>query len=148
MTISPDGRFLVILDELGDLRQYWIQGNRLSEALPLPFKDIIHQVAISPDGIHLAIALDDGIFIYDMETQQVVAQYEGGGNQLAYSPDGRLIAIADQDQIRLVDSQGGRILVILTGQRGAISSIAFSPNGRYLATGSQDGTIRVWGVIQ
>ena len=148
MTISPDGRFLVILDELGDLRQYWIQGNRLSEALPLPFKDIIHQVAISPDGIHLAVALDDGIFIYDMETQQVVAQYEGGGNQLAYSPDGRLIAIADQDQIRLVDSQGGRILVILTGQRGAISSIAFSPNGRYLATGSQDGTIRVWGVIQ
>lgn len=148
MVIAPDGRFLVILDDAGDLRQYWIQDNRLSEALPLPFKEIIQKVAISPDGRHLAVTWDNGIFIYDLETRQVVAQYEWDGNQIAYSPDGRLLAIADQDQIRLVDSLGGGLLATLTGLRGAISSIAFSPNGKYLAAGSQDGTIRVWGVIQ
>jgi WD40 repeat protein len=148
MAISPDGSFLVTLDVTGNLRQYWIQENRLSDALPLPFQEIIFELAISPDGRQLAAGSDYGIFIYDLESQQVVAQSEWGGNQIAYSPDGQLIAIGDQDYIRLVDSQDGRLLATLTGPRGAISSLAFSPKSNYLAAGSQDGTIRVWGVIQ
>ncbi|KAH9941703.1 WD40 repeat-like protein [Epithele typhae] len=68
---------------------------------------------------------------------------------LAVDPSGEVIAAGSTDsfEVFLWSVQTGKLLDVLTGHEGPISTLAFSPTGSLLASGSWDKTIRVWTVF-
>ena len=69
---------------------------------------------------------------------------------LAFSPDGKTLASAMSLMIlpsiiwRVSD---GMLLRNLSRHNGRIDFLAFSPNGQILASGSEDGTVKLWRVV-
>ncbi|MYI95037.1 WD40 repeat domain-containing protein [Candidatus Poribacteria bacterium] len=71
---------------------------------------------------------------------------KGTINEVRYTADGMHIAVASSIGIWLYAAHTGKVLDLLTGHTGGVSSIDFSPDGKILASGSSDGTIRLWDV--
>ena len=116
--------------------------------LPAPDGGIL-SLAFHPDGERLAAGGNDGfIYIYDLTTQQVVAQLEGhtrAVQDVAFSPDGSRLASASRDETaRLWDSADWTLAAVLEGHQDRVSGVAFSPAGRWLATSGGDESVRVW----
>ena len=70
-------------------------------------------------------------------------------SSLAVDPSGEVVAAGSTDsfEVFLWSVQTGKLLDILTGHEGPVSSLAFSPSGaNQLASASWDKTIRIWNV--
>ena len=103
-------------------------------------------IAFSPDGIHIAVSSNIGIWLYDAKTGRELALLDTQsiwGNPLAFSPDGKKLAVAD-GPIKLWDVSTQTKIATFEGQ--AAGAVAFSPDGTKLASGSIDKTIRLWEV--
>lgn len=69
---------------------------------------------------------------------------------LAVDPSGEVVAAGSTDsfEVFLWSVQTGKLLDVLAGHEGPISSLAFSPSGaNQLASGSWDRTVRIWNVF-
>ncbi|TCD71931.1 hypothetical protein EIP91_000063 [Steccherinum ochraceum] len=68
---------------------------------------------------------------------------------LAVDPSGEVVAAGSTDsfEIFLWSVQNGKLLDVLTGHDGPISSLAFSPTGNQVVSGSWDKSLRVWNVF-
>ncbi|CAK5261817.1 unnamed protein product [Mycena citricolor] len=69
---------------------------------------------------------------------------------LAVDPSGEVVAAGSTDsfEVFLWSVQTGKLLDILTGHEGPVSSLAFSPAGaNQLVSGSWDRSVRVWSVF-
>jgi WD40 repeat protein len=111
----------------------------------------VHGLAISPDGRHLAAALDNrGLVAWDVTTGEAVltlrgVRTAGGAQDVAFAPDGERLVLSGQDgSVRVIDFCTGRELLAMKGHAALVSSVAFSPDGRRLASGSRDGVVKVW----
>ena len=65
---------------------------------------------------------------------------------LAVDPSGEVITAGSTDsfEVFLWSVQTGKLLDVLAGHEGPVSSLAFSPSTNVLASGSWDKTVRVW----
>ncbi|OCH89636.1 WD40 repeat-like protein [Obba rivulosa] len=68
---------------------------------------------------------------------------------LAVDPSGEVVAAGSTDsfEVFLWSVQTGKLLDVLAGHEGPVSSLAFSPTGNQLTSGSWDKTVRVWNVF-
>ena len=68
---------------------------------------------------------------------------------LAVDPSGEVITAGSTDsfEVFLWSVQTGKLLDVLAGHEGPVSSLAFSPTTNILASGSWDKTVRVWDVF-
>ncbi|KAI0302427.1 WD repeat protein [Multifurca ochricompacta] len=68
---------------------------------------------------------------------------------LAVDPSSEVITAGSTDsfEVFLWSVQTGKLLDVLAGHEGPISSLAFSPTTNILASGSWDKTVRVWNVF-
>jgi WD40 repeat protein len=114
---------------------------------------IIGDVALHPDGIHIATASADGTAkIWDISPQGsgewlTLSGVTGPKPKVAYSPDGTRIAAPGPENAAIIwDAETGKQLVTMRGHTDTIHGIAFSPDGSRLATSSADLTVRVWDV--
>ena len=97
--------------------------------------------AFAPDGKTAAVGMSAGIYIWDIETGQLIRKLTGGRRGVlkvrafAYSPDGKLIANENSiREIHIWDAQTGKRLHILE-QYASKSLVVFSPDGKTLAAG-------------
>ena len=145
---SPDGTALAS----GGDYQVKIWDATSGEAIfSLPIEAIIMEVAFSPDGRQLAVAVQGGTAeVWDLGARQKtltisVSDSEHWVTNIAYSPDGKRLATASTDGLSKVwDAVTGQELLTLAVGTQEVWGIAFNPNGTYLATAGRNGVFKVW----
>jgi WD40 repeat protein len=113
---------------------------------------VVRDLAYSPDGAQLAVALvgSSEIWLLDVESGELLNTLEGHVfrvNGVAFSPGGGLIASAGRDStVRLWDAETGESYTNLETHSDAVNDVTFSPAGDLLASGSDDGSVVLWGL--
>ena len=110
----------------------------------------VKDVAFSPDGVHLVVATDIGLWWYELATMQPIALWEterGMVSAVSFSDDGQWIATGNSDSIvKVLDTQNQQC-VLEVGQRvlnHSVQQLAFSPDGHYLAAWHARAPVSVW----
>ena len=125
-------------DPLDDPQQEPKQTSLHDEAKGNTKKDDINDIVYSPDGTKLAVAAGNGIWLYDAQTGQELAQCAGHiytVHNIAFRPDGKTIAsvgLGPDQTIRIWDVQTGKNLRTFKQQAW---DVAFSPDGKTIVCG-------------
>ncbi|MBX3363004.1 MAG: PQQ-binding-like beta-propeller repeat protein [Phycisphaeraceae bacterium] len=124
----------------------------------------VWEIAISPDGGALAVALADGsAAVYDFETPIAMKERWRTAHQarplyrVAWSPDGTLVATSGAEEtVRILDARTGEERLAYKGHQLSVPGLHFRPDGARIATGAYRleaspegralsiGTVRVW----
>ena len=109
-------------------------------------------VAISPDGETLAVAGNAGVWLYELNTLDLIGLLEWHAERdadfmpwpIAWSPDGRMLAGGSVNgTVSMWDVTTGEELAVLEGHTGhartlVVNSVAWSPDGRTVARGCRE----------
>lgn len=149
---SADGGTFFALDERDRLCAISADGEVLwraaypRDSVPSRYGRLL---APSPDGAHLAVALDRrSPRIVDAATGADRTPFEGHRGlltTLALSADGRLAASGDDEGgVRVYDLADDDTRWTLEVDGGGVRAMAFSRDGRWLWTAGRDGYVRRW----
>jgi len=114
---------------------------------------IIWDIAFTPDGNRIAVALDNAtIQLRNVEDLSIVEWLEqpGAVNSLSISPDGKRLAagVADADGdggvVYIWDLDSLELVLEFWAHPYSVPSMDFSPDGSLLATGAVDRSVKVW----
>ncbi len=137
---APDGKTIYIG---GSLTLYDVAARKAT-----PIQGVTARgLSVSPDGKLLALAIYDGVQIWDITSRSMVRRLAGSGNSeaAAFSPDGTRLVTATGGAIKIWEVATGRELrTIPVGD--SPGAIAFSRDGRTVATGGS-GDIKLWDVL-
>ncbi|MGB2964781.1 MAG: WD40 repeat domain-containing protein [Anaerolineales bacterium] len=158
LAFSPDSSLLVTGTGLNlsspdqKLRIYHVEtGTLITESEKL--YTIIWDVAFTPDGSMIAVALDNGsIQIRNTEDLSLADKIElpGPVNSISLSSDGKRIAAgvaeaeSDDGVVYIWDLDNREILLKFWAHPYSVPSMDFSPDGKLLATGAVDRSVKVW----
>ena len=109
-----------------------------------------NRLTISPDGRYLAVALEDGIGVWDLADHRQAAMVQTGIQQMAvrFSHDGRYLAVDGWDGRPSLFRTGTweRVWRADVGHNGVGVLVSFSPDGRVLASSGGDSKIFLYDV--
>lgn len=114
-------------------------------------KSPINDFAFSPDGSHLAVLSDVGVWIYDALTgteKALLIEHSGKAfYNIVFSPDGHnLIVFGGGQKAQLWDIGTQMLKGTLDGYSQWPSDVAFSPDGHTLAIADTNQTTQLWDV--
>lgn len=173
MTFLPDGKEVVVYDTTrpwatgGDLVVWDLASGKQRRRIPdlLEKWQVVHSLAISPDGRYLATGsgrgrMMSGSYRTAPESNPIQIWHLKSGKHLlrlnrhlwpveslAWSPDGRILASASPDGlICLWEVATGKELSYFKTKPKGVHGIAFSPQGHVLASAMKDTTVLLWDI--
>jgi WD40 repeat protein len=124
----------------------WHSGSVAKQDVPLPDSRLVTAVAVSTDGLTLAIGSGKDVLLLTPTgtPRKTLTGQLGAITNLAFSDDGRSLAsVVEGGRIEIWDVANARIeRTLATGNE--ITALRFSPNGQTLATAAEDHSITLW----
>ncbi len=143
---SPDGKLLAAVNRNGDTCLYDVQSEQELRRLKGP-TTITPNVAFSPNGRTLAVALDTAVELQDVATGRPSRRFEGQEQYaitVAFAPDGRLLLTTDVAGIlRTRDVATGAEVCRAELGEGGVRALALSPDGKAVAFATSGPAIRL-----
>jgi WD40 repeat protein len=138
-----------------------VASGKFQKMITIPTDSSIICLAYHPNGLQLASADWDNIYIWEIETRKPLQTFSGHTNKIkciAYRPDGLQLASGSTDNtIRLWDLANAKlqqILIFPTSKeinekrdllgKDGVNCLAYRPDGLQLASGSKDKILRLW----
>jgi WD40 repeat protein len=147
LTFSPDSKTLAAAGEDDNLFLWSTSTGVVTKRLPVKTKT--RALAFAPGGNLLACATENGLQVWDIQTEKILWQERqvGGINPtVVFAPDGQTLAFAIGEAIHLRDVAGGKRLGQMTGHHESVHALAFSPDSKRLVSGGADYAVRLWDV--
>ncbi len=151
LAFSPDAGTLAILFDHEAIGTWDTQtGKPLDEVLNLKVRGDFNFPAFSPEGNILVRAWQNGFWISDLKTGQLISGPLQNGNWISgmsFSPNGRNLLVGDiYKQAKIWDLETEQTMAIPMFHDHGVSAVTFSPDGRTCAIGTRSGAIFVWNV--
>lgn len=150
--IHPDSKYLFVsYDEIGS-RLYRIDEGSIT--LAQQYTRTISEGGFSPDGRLIALRVDSGAEIRDLESQRTLARMEANhhlqdARDIIFSPDGGQVFFTSLSRIVAWDWERSETAAELDpdpkhrAQVGTtFAALAFDPSGERFVTGGRDGLLR------
>ncbi len=137
LTPTPAGETLPIITELP------------YDEIAIVFARTINQAVYSSDGDSLALATENGVYIYDADTHQNQRTLDTGNTLLSihFAADDDLLVTGGSDgQIRWWEVETGLYLGALSGHLLGVTGLDLPLSGSPLLSGGDDALVRVWGI--
>ena len=158
--LSADGRSLACVSTDGTIELWNVATKENITTFKGHVSLYLQNVAFSPDGNFLAVAVVDAwnerrritnasLHVWDLRTQRTIATFKEpkGFWSMAFSSDGNFLAGGTGGEtIKLWDLTPRKYIGDLPGGRNEIYSVAFSPDGTRLAATSYELQIELWDV--
>lgn len=156
--LNPDGSLIASMGSSTSSGKPWTvhlrdanTGEFIRGLAARPWARVVHSLAFSSDGTHLAAATP----AKGMRPRYAAVWHVASGEQVAYydalvclvvanSPDGLRIGEFENGVGRIIDAMSGERLVTFDGHEERVNSLAYSPDGLRFVTASDDGTVAVW----
>jgi WD40 repeat protein len=151
--LSPNAQTAFIADQLGEAFEIDLQSGRTLRSLTR-FDGTILQIALSPDGNHLAILSGSGrLLMLDIHTGGLLWEqpmlfpaHQAPARVVAFSTSGRQLVTSNPKQgsaLILWDAATGQRLRELRGHQRIVHGAEFATSGE-IRSWAADGTIRLW----
>lgn len=128
-----------------------------SHAHKLDFDGCVNSVELSLDGSTLTVAAGKEVSFWDLPSCQCIKRFsldviEANGYGVcsaSLSPDRKsFVAGGGNFWVYLHDFETGAELNCNRGHHGPVYGVRFTPDGKRYASGGDDGTIRIWTVVE
>ena len=145
--ISPDGAYVLHLDDLANLTLWRVNDAKL---VLQPESLAVATWQFSPDCRHLALAHEDWIIIFDPMNGAELNRWQVAGpiKQLAFSPDSRRLAVGYvvSSSVPIYDATTGEVLAKLSPGKISNQVVAWHPDGKRLAVAGSEPRIQLFEV--
>lgn len=153
LAYAPDGQNIATGGDDGKIK-LWNTASGFCFVTFTEHTSSISQVEFAKQGqVLFSASLDGTVRAFDLvryrNFRTFTSPFPTQFSCLAVDPSGEVVAAGSHDsfEVFMWSVQTGKLLDVLTGHEGPISSLAFSPTGNLLASGSWDKTVRVWTVF-
>jgi WD40 repeat protein len=118
LTYSADGKYLAVADSMPTVALYDAATWKLQGQVENLEELVVMQLAFSPDGKHLAGAIDDQTAriweVPSLKQSSTLTGHSQTVKEVAYSPNGQILASGSQDgEVRLWDTASGQTRMTL-----------------------------------
>lgn len=140
--VTPDSRYYITRSSSPTVYVGQLPDGR--KIGPLPHKEKVMSLSLSPDGSRLCTGTEKGdVSLWDWRAQKLLFHFQGGGSisSVACGSGGLLVAADGTDQVRLASLKGG--LLRSLGHERPVRLVALNGDESLLATAS-NAKIQVW----
>lgn len=155
LSFNPDGTLLTLSDDDGDV-WIWTVGSS-DEITQIPHMEKIgtfsgdNEIGLtySPDGSYIVVESSLDVIQIDAVTGETLNVFDGEpfASSVAISPDSTLVAYAGSKGLFIFNAKSGLIVAQINTHTLRANYVEFSPDQTLIATASDDGTVRIYGLI-
>jgi len=146
LRVTADGRHFVYLGRAGALSLRDVESGQERANIRIP-GTATRTLAISPDGLRVAVGDDRGVWLWDVPANRL-DQLPGARvriRSMSFSPDGKTLACGSLDsEVYLWNVAARQVIGTLDGCPSGNWGVAFSADGQTLAAGGADSLVRFW----
>jgi len=155
VSISSDGNYVTVGSDsvynsyyFGNLDNWYIKvyflnrEGRLLWSHKMKLKEAyVHDVKVSSNGSHMAVAADKNVYVFNREGEILwIHETYNRANSVSISSDGLYVAVgSSDDKVYLLDREGQMLWSYKT--KAAVNKVSVFSDGLYIVAGSQDGNV-------
>jgi serine/threonine protein kinase/WD40 repeat protein len=148
--LADRGKMAIAATADGFIRAWRVQDESLLHETQVV--EVIRDMAVSPDGSRVLLALEDNAarvwnMVQSSETQRLVG-HQGHVLCVDWSVDcSRAVTGSADRTVRLWDVATGECLATMDGHADRINGVAISADGQKILSGGDDTTVRLWNAV-